>query len=233
MPGSAAPTAWMSGANRPTGCQVPGRMRLSRCGSLHQHGLAGGRARRAHRPVVGTQALVIQVLGGHPKLLPVDTEAVPFIACQGAVDKGKALRHIGVQRQREDLLRLLQSQLVDELLRHHFGLEVGGMGVVHEMDQGHQVGHAPGARHQTGCLEFDRVLHGVLGNVGVDTVDVVLEELARGGVQLQGVAIAIAPQAQHTHADVAGQRVGAEGGRQFAAPGGAEQLHLHQPVSAR
>ena len=107
------------------------------------------------------------------------------------------------------------------------------MRVVDEVHQRHQVGHAPGPGHQAGGLQLDRMVGRVVLDIGVHAVDIALEEGARGGVELQRVAVAIAPQAQHAHADVAGQRIGAEGGRQFTAPGGAKQLHLHQPVLRR
>ena len=45
--------------------------------------------------------------------------------------------------------------------------------------------------------------------------------------------VAIAAQPQHAHADITGQCLGAEGGGQFATPGGAQEFHLQQAVLRR
>ena len=145
----------------------------------------------------------------------------------------RRLAPVRVHRQRHDLLGARQTNLVDQLLAHDLGLEVGGVGVVDEMDQGHQIGHAPGAGFQARHLELDRVVAALVVDIGVHAIDIGLQEGARSGVELERMAVAVATHAQHPHPHIAGQRVGAEGGRQFAAPGGPEQLHLHQPVLGR
>ena len=104
------------------------------------------------------------------------------------------------------------------------------MGVVDEMHQRHQVGHAPGTGLQAGCFQFDRMVPRVVLDIGIHPIRVTLKVGARGRVQLERVAVAVAAHAQHPHADVAGQRVGAEGGGQLATPRGPEQFHLQEPV---
>jgi hypothetical protein len=44
------------------------------------------------------------------------------------------------------------------------------------------------------------------------------------------MAVAIAADAQHPHANITQQSIWTEGGRQLATPSGTEQFHLHQPV---
>ena len=137
---------------------------------------------------------------------------------------------VRIHRQRENLLRTLEAEFVDQLLRHHFGLEVGGMGVMDKVNQRHQICHRPGFGRQTGKLQLQRVVSGVAVDIAVDAIHVVLEKSARSGIQFGRMAVTIAADAQHPHADVAGQGISAKGGSQLAPPGGAEKFHLHQPV---
>ena len=85
---------------------------------------------------------------------------------------------VGVDGQGKNFLRSIKSEFVHQFLGDNFRLEVGCVRVMDKVNQGYKIGNVPRTGRQACEPELDRMISRIGVDVGVDTVDIVLQESA-------------------------------------------------------